>query len=264
MSLDLSKEKLRKILINLGIKARDKINVSSNILNIISSKKNELKPLEIIETIKEIVTRQGTILFPTFNWDFCKGNTFDYKKTKSLSGSLSNLALNKSEFKRSKNPIYSFAVFGKDKVKIINLKHQSCFGLNSPFGYLIKNKGKNLFIDLDYKKAFTFVHVAEQSVGVNYRYLKNFENFYIDKNRKKKKKLFKMYVRRNNKVKSTLINEKFDFILKKNKSIKTIKYGKIIFSLVDIKKAYQLMVKDIKNSGGIITPELKWYEKILF
>ena len=66
-----------------------------------------------------------------------------------------------------------------------------------------------------------------------------------------------MYVRRDNKVRSTLINKKFDFVLRKNKSIKTIKYGKIIFSLVDIKKAYQLMVKDIKNSGGIITPELK-------
>ena len=88
MSIDLSKEKFRKILINLGIKAKDKINVSSNILNIISSKKNELKPLEIIEIIKEIVTRQGTILFPTFNWNFCKGGTFDYRKTKSLSGSL--------------------------------------------------------------------------------------------------------------------------------------------------------------------------------
>ena len=121
-----------------------------------------------------------------------------------------------------------------------------------------------MFIDLDYKKAFTFVHVAEESVGVNYRYLKNFENFYIDKNRNKKKRLFKMYVRRNNKVRSTLINKKFDFVLKKNKSIKTIRYGKIIFSLVDIQKAYELMIKDIKSSGGIITPELKWYEKIFF
>ena len=30
---------------------------------------------------------------------------------------------------------------------ICNLKHENCFSLNSPFGYLIKNKGKNLFID---------------------------------------------------------------------------------------------------------------------
>ena len=77
------------------------------------------------------------------------------------------------DFNRSKNPIYSFTIYGKDKNKISSMQHKSCFGFDSPFGYLIKNKGKNLFIDIDYKEAFTFVHVAEEKIGVNYRYIKN-------------------------------------------------------------------------------------------
>ena len=41
--------------------------------------------------------------------------------------------------------------------------------------------GKNLFIDIDNKEAFTFVHVAEEAMGVSYRYFKNFSGNYIDK-----------------------------------------------------------------------------------
>ena len=76
-------------------------------------------------------------------------------------------------------------MFAEKIKKIIQMKHKSCFGFDSPFGYLIKNKGKNLFIDLDYKDALTFVHVAEEKIGVNYRYIKRFKGNYIDENKKK-------------------------------------------------------------------------------
>ena len=54
------------------------------------------------------------------------------------------------------------------------MQHKDSFSLKSPFGYLIKNKGKNLFFDIDYKDSFTFVHLAEQKVKVNYRFKKVF------------------------------------------------------------------------------------------
>ena len=131
------------------------------------------------------------LCFPTFNWDFCKGNAFNYLKTKSLTGSLGNLALKRKDFLRSVNPIYSFSIFGKDKQKIAKMSHRACFGLNSPFGFLIKNGGKNLFIDLDYKSALTYAHVAEETVGVNYRYIKTFNGLYYDRKNKKEKQVIK-------------------------------------------------------------------------
>ena len=92
----------------------------------------------------------------------------------------------RKDFKRSVNPIYSFSIFGKNNDYISNLNHESCFSLNSPFGYLIDNKGKNLFIDLDYKLALTLVHVAEEFIGVNYRYFKSFSGDFINLENKKK------------------------------------------------------------------------------
>ena len=63
----------------------------------------------------------------------------------SLSGSLGNFALKRKDFSRTQNPIYSFAVTEKDKDLICSLEHKSCFGLDSPFGYLIKSNGKFIY-----------------------------------------------------------------------------------------------------------------------
>ena len=114
----------------------------------------QFDPNKIIDALIEKVSPDGTLMFPTFNWDFCEGKGFDYNSTLSKTGSLSSMVLKRKDFQRTKNPIYSFAVTGKDKDLICNLKHHSCFGLDSPFGYLIKNHGKNLFIGLNLDKKF--------------------------------------------------------------------------------------------------------------
>ena len=138
----------------------------------------QFEPNQIIDALIEKISETGTLLFPTYNWDYCRGLGFDYFNSRSQSGSLGNISLKRKDFKRSKNPIYSFPIFGSDKQHICSMSHTSCFGLESPFGYLIKNEGKNLFIDIDYKDAFTFVHVAEEFIGVNYRYFKDFKGNY--------------------------------------------------------------------------------------
>ena len=188
---------LENIINKLEINRGDKLLVSSNITKLIINfkKKNIVfDPNLLIDLLKDKVGKNGTLLFPTFNWDFCKGKTFDYHGTPSRTGSLSNVALKRSDFTRSISPIYSFVVTGKDKEKICNLKHTNCYGLDSPFGYLIKNKGKNLFIDLNYRVysgmnfgGFTFHHVAEQYAKVKYRYFKKFVGNYINQKKAQKK-----------------------------------------------------------------------------
>jgi len=251
-------KELKKFLINLGLKRGDKIMVTSSILStLINLKNNKLffTPLDIIKTLIDIVGKNGTLLFPVFNWDFCKGYDYHYKKTKSLSGALGNIALNLKNFKRTKNPIYSFAVFGKEANKICNMPHRDCFSLNSPFGYIIKNNGKNLFIGIDYTGGFTPAHVAEQAVKVSYRFFKKFTGYCIYEKNKKTKKTFSMYVRKLSLNVMTGINHKFKKILKKNKAFKEKKYKNIIFNLLDSKISHHLMVQDIKKKGGMIYPK---------
>jgi aminoglycoside 3-N-acetyltransferase len=248
---------LEKIIKSFNFKNGDKILINSNLLKIfIKFKKNKKKfdPNFIIDSIIDKIGKKGTLLIPAYNWDFCKGLGFDYFKSKSLSGSLGNIALKRKEFKRSKNPIYSFLVFGNDQDLICEMKHESCFGLDSPFGYLINNNGKNLFIDIDYKDALTLCHVAEEKIGVDYRYFKKFEGDYFDKNGKKLKHICKMYVRDVKKTKSTGIHPKLDNILKSQNAFNYMKIEDYALTVIDIKKTYNIMLEDLKNKSKIIYP----------
>jgi len=234
----------------------DKVLVSSDILKILmlsKKKQSNLNPNKIIDMLIEKIGTEGTLLFPTYNWDFCKGIEFNYKKTYSLSGALGNSALKRKDFIRTKNPIYSFAVTGKDQILLSKINHKSCFSLDSPFGYLIKNRGKNLFIDIDYKSGFTFCHVAEESARVSYRYLKKFTGYYLDGSGQRNKKTHLMYVRDpKSNVSMTVIHKDFDDVLKKSGAIQKIIIDKVKLTLIDIQKAYRLMIDDLKNNGGLI------------
>lgn len=251
-------ENFDRLLDECNIVKGDKILVSSNILQIlIYCKKNQKKfqPSRLIKNLKKKVGKNGTIMFPTFNWDFCNGYDFKYNKTVSKTGSLSNHALKDRSFKRSSNPIYSFAVSGKDRDYICGLEHKSCFGLNSPFGYLIENNGKCLFIGMNYKDGFTFVHIAEEVVGVDFRYFKEFSGNYINRDNKKKNMKFKMYVRNKNSEYVTGISDKLDNILIKKNAYKHAFFEEINIGVLDIKKTYEVMINDLRSKTGLIYPK---------
>lgn len=252
---------MNNVFSKINVNEGDTILVSSDILRILLNKSsnNQISPDKIIDMLKEKIGKNGNLLFPTFNWGFCEGKNFDYKKTQSLCGTLSNIALKRDDFIRTKNPIYSFVVTGKDAELISNLEHKDCFSLNSPFGYLIDKKAKNLFIDLHYRaRGFPFVHVIEQEVGVKYRYNKNFTGLYIDEGGKITEQTFSMYVRDLSKnIGATLISEKFDNTLKKNNGIEISKIlnGCSEVQIISIKIAYDLLKKDLSNNGEYIFSE---------
>ena len=247
---------MKNIIDQININSGDKVLVSSNILGFLTQLKESNKkfnPSLIIDCLIDKIGSNGTLMFPAFNWDFCKGKDFDYSKTPSRTGSLSNFALKRKDFQRTKNPIYSFAVTGKDKDLICNLNHHSCFGLDSPFGYLIKNHGKNLFIGLNYKYGgFAFHHVAEETVGVDYRYFKDFTGFYTDRFKKKTKTSFRFYVRDLSLNFETRMDKKMDEVLFEKNAYKIKIVKGINFELIDIPKAYEILVNDLKSKGGLI------------
>ena len=128
-----------KILKKLGIKNGDILYVASDLLKLITlfKKKNTKFDLDkFINTIIKSVGNNGTILIPTYNWDFCRNIKFDYINTKSLCGALSNFCLKRKDFKRTRHPIYSLAVYGKFKNYLFNLNNTSAWGENSPFDFI--------------------------------------------------------------------------------------------------------------------------------
>ena len=182
----------------MNIKKGENIFIASDILRIGLKfyEKKETFDLDIfLDKLKEKITKEGTIVFPTYNWDFCKGISFDYNKTKSKTGALSQKALKRKEFQRTQHPIYSFAVWGKNSQELCNLNNSSSFGLDSPFSYFKEKDYKMVFIDVSFTNSLTFTHYIEESLKVDYRFLKTFKGKYIDKNNSETEREYSMYVR---------------------------------------------------------------------
>lgn len=149
----------------------------------------------LLEKLMERIGPEGTLLVPTFNWDFCSGKGFDYKKSKSQTGALGNVALKRADFKRTKHPIYSFAVWGKGQEELCAMENKDAWGDGTPFSYMQEKEGKALIIGLENTKGLTSKLHNEQVVGVPYRYIKDFTAPYTDEAGNTSMKTYSMNVR---------------------------------------------------------------------
>ena len=149
----------------------------------------------LLDNFQEAVGEEGTLLIPTYNWGFCQGKAFDYKKTPSKTGAIGNAALRRKDFTRTKHPIYSFAVWGKDAVKLAEMDNIESFGPDSPFAYLEQVDAKNVFIGASLRNSFTYIHYIEQKLKAPYRFSKVFRSHYIDQDKVDTVRDYSMYVR---------------------------------------------------------------------
>jgi aminoglycoside 3-N-acetyltransferase len=77
---------------SLGVQPGDILLVSSNIMKLIRTAGKQDVSNFLINLLQNTVSGEGTLLFPTYNWDFCQGKPFNYHKTPSMTGSLSRIA----------------------------------------------------------------------------------------------------------------------------------------------------------------------------
>jgi aminoglycoside 3-N-acetyltransferase len=209
----------------------------------------KFSPNSFIDAILDAIGPEGTLLFPTFNWDFCKGITFDYHKTPGKTGSLGQYALKRNDFKRTQHPIYSFAVAGKYKDYLCSLNNESSWGENSPFEWMEKNNAYNVIIGMSYKGSFTFVHYYEQKYKIPCRFKKNFKGDYIDENGEVTHRKYSMYVRY---LKLCVEDDSTDMgLLLEEKGVSRLFYiNSIPYRVVDIAKCDSLFEQEIKENNG--------------
>ncbi len=254
---ELSNIKYDDIINHLDINPGDIVYICSDITGLLlNSRKNKdnFDPKKFIDSIINKVGSKGTILFPTFNWGFCKNERFDIQKTPSQCGALTNEALKRKDFERTQHPIYSFSVWGKDKEKLTKMENKSSWSEDSPFGYLFREKAKNLFIGIDYKNGFTMDHYFEQKNNVEYRYHKDFKGEYVDKQKKISSKSFSMFVRDVDKIDTTAINPILDEILIKKNGYKKYIINKIYFGIIYLDIAGKIIDDDIRKDRNLIFP----------
>ncbi len=202
----------------------------------------------LIDGMIDIIGPSATLVFPTFNWAFCKGVAYDHYKTPCKTGSLGKLALKRPDFRRTKHPIYSFAVWGKGTEELCRMENKSSFGADSPFTYLMEQDFNNLFIDKDLQHSFVFVHYVEENNGpVPYRYLKDFTAEYTDDKGITTQRTYSMNVRDlDMDVQNRIYPYEPDFKaagVEEEFYINDIEYKKI-----NLKGAYPIIASDVRNN----------------
>ncbi len=189
-------EELSDGLSSLGLIKGDLLLVHNSLFNfgVPSDCKISELPSIMFNELQNVIGDEGTIVAPSFNFDFCKGLPFNKENTPSKNmGVFSEFVRKHQKAKRSKHPMQSIATVGSKADFIIENDTESSFSPDGPFDRLNALNGKILLLGADFNSV-SMIHWVEEKYEVPYRYWKTFKGTYIDKNILSEKS-YKMYVR---------------------------------------------------------------------
>lgn len=152
-------------------------------------------PQTVIDAILEMIGLEGTLIMPTFNYDFLRGTPWDMRTTPSQMGILTELVRQDKRAKRMFHAIYSMAAIGKHANELAAHRSGDCFGETTIFTKFREWDAKILIIGLPYSKSITFLHHCEQAAKVDYRFLKDFKGTAIDAQGRPQDVSYTMFVR---------------------------------------------------------------------
>ena len=195
--------------------------------------------------------RDGTLIMPTFNFDFNKGVPWDVRKTRSKMGALTEVVRMDPRAKRVFHPFYSFAILGKHAEMLGSLRYKSAYERNSVFGKLRDLDGKIMVIGLSYNNSMTFFHHIEQMEGVDYRFLKQFTGEVTDENGNTYTDTFEMLVRDIDKGVMTMVDP-MGALMEESGIIKSAKIGEVDVKLMKANEVYAFTAREMKRDPHLL------------
>jgi len=233
---------------NLCVKAGDTLLVHSSYKSL-----GEVDggPQAVIDALLEALGEDGTLLMPTFNFDFCKGVDWDVRLTPSQMGYMTNLARRDPRASRVFHPIYSFAVIGKYAEAFGNLRYKSSYGENSAFAKLRELNGKIMVIGLSYNDSMTFFHHVEELEGVDYRYLKDFTGNITDWDGNTTVDTYQMLVRNLEMGVQTMVDP-MGALFEEAGISKVRKIGQADVKLMNANEVYEFTVREMKRDPYLL------------
>jgi aminoglycoside 3-N-acetyltransferase len=209
-------------------------------------------PQTVIRALESVLGAEGTLIMPTFNFDFNKGVPWDVRTTPSKMGILTELVRTDPRARRVFHPFYSFAILGKQAEMLGNLRYKSSYERNSVFGKLRDLDGKIMVIGLSYTNSMTFI---EQMEGVDYRFLKQFTGEVTDENGSTYTDTFEMLVRDIDKGVVTEVDPMGE-LMEKAGIIKIRQIGEADVKLMKANEVYEFTAREMKRD-----PHLLYYIK---
>jgi aminoglycoside 3-N-acetyltransferase len=232
----------------LGVEAGDTLLVHSSYKSL---GEVEGGPQTVIRALETTLGAAGTLIMPTFNFDFNKGVPWDVRKTRSKMGALTEVVRVDPRAKRVFHPFYSFAVLGKHAEMLGSLRYKSAYERNSVFGKLRDLDGKIMVIGLSYNDSMTFFHHIEQMEGVDYRFLKQFTGEVTDENGNTYTDTFEMLVRDLDKGVMTMVNP-MGALMEQAGIVKIRKIGEADVKLMKANEVYGFTAREMKRDPHLL------------
>jgi aminoglycoside 3-N-acetyltransferase len=208
-------------------------------------------PQTVIHALEAALGPGGTLIMPTFNFDFNKGLPWDVRTTPSKMGVLTELVRKDPRAKRVFHPFYSFAILGKQAEMLGALRYKSAYERDSVFGKLRDLDGKIMVIGLSYNDSMTFFHHIEQMEGVDYRFLKQFSGQVTDWDGRTYTDTFEMLVRDIDKGVKTMVNP-MGTLMEKAGIIKSAKIGEADVKLMKANEVYEFTAREMKRDPHLL------------
>jgi aminoglycoside 3-N-acetyltransferase len=112
-----------------------------------------------------------TLMFPTFNYDFCRTRVYDPLVDPCQVGTLNEYVRQLYPGQRTLTPIFNFCIYNNRTFSLEPVENP--FSEASTFAELAKHGAAVVFFGASFG-ANTFVHYVEEVIDVGYRYLKPF------------------------------------------------------------------------------------------
>lgn len=229
--------------------------ISGDVLLVHSSYKSfggvEGGPQTVIDAIRSILTDGGTLIVPTFNYDFCDGKPFDIKKTSSKMGIISELVRTDSNSKRTLDPVFSFAILGKHRDYLADLKSEHSFGPDSIFAKLRELDAKIMIIGLTYNESMTFFHHIEEIQGCDYRYFKEFKGTITNYDDVKQDGKIVLFVRDIERGVQNAV-DKMGSIMEQEGIVKNTIIGESEIKIMNVNEVYKRTTEEMKKNPYIL------------
>ena len=160
----------------------------------------------VINALLEWVGPDGTVLFPTFNFtSWSEDHYFDINETPSHMGIIGELARQQASAIRTRHPMYSFAVLGKNRNEFAACDDVEAYGRNSVFQRFHELNGTIVSIGLGWNSTFSLHHYVEYRTGCNYRRTKRFAGIYVESDGIRKITTYTMFVRKDQTVTTDIV-----------------------------------------------------------
>ena len=208
-------------------------------------------PDAVLDALLSVLGPEGTLILPTFNFDFCKGAPFHLGSTPSRMGILTELGRRRAGSRRILHPIYSFAVLGRLAEELGGLRYKSSYGPDSLFAKLRELDGKLMILGLSYTNSMTFFHHVEEMEGVDYRYRKEFTGEVTDGSGRTYRDTFSMMVRDLARGVITAVDPMGEIMEREGVvSIRTI--GEATVKLMRAQDVYRITAREMKRDPHLL------------